>query len=316
MLRVVATALLVIGLLLAVIFSPQVGNSALFTRALHNFAHAPIFGSVAVALLFGFRAHERFVTQPVVRQYAIIFVLTMGLGLVTEAAQLVTGRDASWADLRTDGLGAAAFLLALGAFDPARVRASWGERTFLLLFALGAFALAAAPVARTALAYWHRAQVFPAIADFRRDSAAVFVFTRAAHADIVPVPEKWAGEAGERALRVHFLGEQWPSVELAELVPNWRRYRRLSLEIINPQSAEIVLSVRIDDRQHNKRFEDRYNGRFVLPPSARTVIRIPLEEIEAAPRDRKLDLEHIARLLLFKDASPGETIYVVGVRLE
>lgn len=311
-----AAAIVVIGLLLAVVFSPRLGDSTVLLRAVHDFAHAPIFGAVALASLFALRAHERFAVQPIVRQYVLVFLLSLGLGLVTEIAQLFTGRDASWSDLRTDGLGAAAFLIAASAFDRVRARVARAERLLLVLLALCVFAASAAPVLRIAVAYWYRAQAFPTIVEFKRGSAALFVLTRAAHADIVAVPDEWSVRPGERALRVQLRGEQWPTVELAEVAPDWRHYRQLTLELINPQSSELTLSIRIDDRQHNKRYEDRYNGRVLLAPRARTTIRIPLEEIAAGPRERKLDLANVARLLLFKPSAAGETIYLVRVWLE
>ena len=107
-------------LLLIVVFAPVPGDSR-FVNTLHNAAHGPIFGCIALLILLGLRALHLPANAIVSRQYAMAFVLAVGAGLATEVAQSLTNRDASWMDLRNDAIGALAFLLMFFPFD-ARIR--------------------------------------------------------------------------------------------------------------------------------------------------------------------------------------------------
>jgi hypothetical protein len=315
--RIGIAAVLLAVLLGAVVFSPQGGLSeTLWMGTLHNFAHGPIFGCVALLLLFGLRSHARFAGQSLVRQYLIVFALTALLGLATEIAQRFTGRDSSIEDLVTDMLGAASVLLLFAALDPGRkVRAR--NSAMLVVPGLIALGVLCWPLVLTARAYIDRARAFPAIADFTQGVGLRFISARHASIEVVPVPTQWAVSQGERALRVSLGGGDWPGIELWEPSPDWTGYRHLAIELFNPHAFELDLSMRIDDRHHNYQMDDRYNARIELPPQARTTIRIPLAEIESAPRGRKFDLERTARLLLFRrEATRNETFYLVRVSLE
>lgn len=314
--RIGPAALLLAVLLGTVIFSPRGGDDTLWTRTLHNFAHGPIFGCVALILLFGLRSHARFVSQSFVRQHLIVFALTALLGLATEIVQRFTGRDSSVEDLITDMLGAASFLLLFAAFDPGR-KVKARNRAPLVVPGLIALGVLCWPLVLTARAYIDRERAFPVIADFTQGAGVRFISARHATIEIVPVPAQWAEADGERALRVTLGGGDWPGIELWEPSPDWTGYRQLAIELFNPHAFELDLSMRIDDRHHNYQMEDRYNARIELAPRERTTIRIPLQEIESAPRGRKFDLQRAARVLIFRrEALHSETFYLVRVRLE
>lgn len=315
--RIGIAAVLLAGLLVAVVFSPQGGNNTLWMRTLHNFAHGPIFGCVALILIFGLRSVARFRDQSLVRQYLIAFALAVSLGLATEIVQRFTGRDASIEDLVTDLLGVAAALLLFAAFDPAHKTRASALRVSLVSAGLIVLGVLCWPLVLTAHAYVDRARAFPAIADFTQGFGLQFISARNADIEVVPMPSQWAAASGERALRVSLGSGTWPGIEIWEPSPDWTGYRDLTIELFNPHSFELDLSMRVDDRHHTYKMKDRYNARIELPPLERTTIRIPLEDIESAPRDRKFDLERTARVLIFRrEALQNETFYLVRVRLE
>jgi len=96
-----------------------------------------------------------------------------------------------------------------------------------------------------------------------------------------------------------------------------RGYRALTLDLVNPGDRPLELTLRILDRQHDWRFEDRYNGRLWLPPRSRQGFTIPLEAIANAPDRRRMDLAQIADVLLFRTggAELGE-FYLAGIALQ
>lgn len=315
MLRIGFPVVLLVCLLGAVIFSPQT-DSTLWNQTLHNFAHGPIFGSVALVVLASLRRLARFAMQPPAGQYLASFGIAVLLGLLTEIVQQYTGRDASIGDLITDALGAAAFLLVYGYFD--RVfRQRVNARSLLLLSGIAALVLLSWPLVVAARAYADRARGFPLIADFTQRVGMPFISAHNARTEVVSVPEPWAAAQDERALRIELVGTDWPGIEITEPYPDWTRHHYLALELVNPHPFVLSISMRIDDRKHNYEFEDRYNARFELPPQQRTTIRIPLEEIEKAPRGRSLDLRNVARILIFRrEALSGETLYLTRAKLE
>ena len=110
--------------------------------------------------------------------------------------------------------------------------------------------------------------------------------------------------------------ESFPGVTLEEPWPDWSRYRALVIDIVNPNDVEVLMTLRINDRQHNNRFADRFNRRLQLAPHQRSEIVIPLEEIARGPEQRAMDLSAIAKLMLFQDGRRGaQPIYLCGIRL-
>ncbi|MET0535715.1 MAG: VanZ family protein, partial [Steroidobacter sp.] len=116
--HVIALALIAI-LLAAVVFAPVPGDTR-WIRTLHNSAHAPIFGCVALLALFVIRS--RWQQSNLISQYTLALAAVFGLGVITELLQIPAGRDASFEDALHDVIGALAFLGIFAAFDP-RVRA-------------------------------------------------------------------------------------------------------------------------------------------------------------------------------------------------
>lgn len=316
--RSIACLLLLAALLGAVVFAPSFGDNSLWAATLHNLAHGPVFGCVALISLIGLRGFSWFETQKRTHQYVIAFAIAVVLGAASELAQVATGRDASWFDVGNDVLGAIAFLSIFAAFDTVSGGVQTrGRRGLTFFFGAVALLVLASPLAWTAYAYASRAKAFPQIANFSEGIGFGFLHARLSVIDITPVPEEWARFSEERALRIHFLPGPWPGIEFRETPPNWRGYRALLLDVTNPRDSTLTFIVRIDDRRHDGRYADRFNRRFEVPGATRSTIRIPLSDIESAPRDRKFDLANVARLLLFqpKGTEPG-VMYVSRVWLE
>lgn len=296
----------------AVVFAPM-GGHTLWLRTLHNFAHVPIFGGIAIAGLLMARAWSDAAVRGRWFGYCVGFALAALLGAATEAAQSVTGRDASWLDLGNDVLGAAAFLALFAAWDK-------GARTAVRVgaFAIGvvALAVAAMPLVTMGRAYAQRARVFPVVAEFEQALGTAFISTRFAAIAVEPLPASWSAEL-QRALRIDFYEDRWPGIEFTEPPADWRGYRALHVDVANPSAVPLAFTVRIDDFAHNGREADRFNRMFTLEPYARSTFVIPLEDIENAPRERRFDLARVRRIIVFRSQpSQAPTLYLVRMALE
>jgi hypothetical protein len=308
----VVTLIAIMLLCAAVVFSPK-GGEWLWSRRLHDLAHGPIFGCVAVLVLLSLRAGSPSSRRPIGKQYAIAFITAVALGALTEVAQFASRRDPSWWDVATDALGAAAFLLANAAFD-SRVRAA--VRRLVAWTSIGAAVLLLIPMISTAVAYLDRARSFPVIADITRGIGGDFWTTRLVETEIEDLPRTWS-TTRERGMFIEFLPGRWQGLDSREPPVDWSGYATLVVDLINPTGHDLEVVLRIEDRAHDGRYADRYNGELNIPPQTRSVFRIPLADIEAAPRGRKFELSKVNRILLFRrDSSQASSMYLVGMRLE
>lgn len=299
--------------LAAVVFAPVPGR-AQWVKVLHDFAHAPLFGAVAVLLLLIVRTHGKSGRLSPSLQYLLAFLLACILGALTELAQIPLNRDASWLDLHSDVLGAAGFLALFAAFDGGL---SATVRTLTAIAGVALLVFHSTPLAVAASAYAHRASEFPVLMEFSDRRDGYFVAPQWAQVSIRAVPQTWAARSGEPALYAAFSEGPWPGVDFFEPAPDWRGYRALALDIVNPTDVELVLGFRAHDAHHNNDFDDRFNRTLHVPARTRTVLRIPVADIESAPRTRPMDLARMADFLLFRSSgSAAEEMYVVAVRLE
>jgi hypothetical protein len=282
-------------LLLIVVFAPVPGHSR-FIDTVHNAAHGPIFGSIAVLILLWLRGRAASTHQPVVRQYATAFLVAVALGLATEIAQSLTNRDASWMDLRNDALGALALLLLFFAFDR-RVRAhsGWGTTATALLVGLTLIGILAAPIGRSVLKYRERDRQFPTLAGYDR----YFISQRDAVVAPERMPERWAAVPGEAAMRVSLRPRTYSGISFIELSPDWSAHSTLLLDLTNPGPTDLLLRLRINDVAHTQAFNDRFNRYLTLRAGSREVFRVALEDVRRAPQGRAMRLDAIAEMTLF-----------------
>lgn len=312
-------ALTLTGILLAaVVFAPAPGRGR-WIAALHDTGHAPIFGCVAGLSLFLLRARERFRSLSILRQYLAALVLTTLLGAATEIAQHLTGREGSFADLARDALGAAAFLVLYAAFDSQirHVANPWRIRSVGVVSALLVFALLGTPLARAALEYRARAQRFPVLADFSQQFDSYFIAQNRVKIELRPMAPQWSTGKGETTLDVHFAAEPYPGIAIFEPAADWRGYSTLALDLTNPTATQLRVVLLVNDAQHRNVYADRFNKVVHIPPQTRSVVRVSLAEIEAAPARRRMDLSAIATVALFRAEPRGGTqMYVSRLWLE
>jgi hypothetical protein len=189
-------------LLLAVVLAPIPGSTR-WIGALHDTAHAPIFGFVAILLLIAARRDARLGRMPPWTGYVLAFCASALLGVATELAQIPMGRDATLSDAGRDVLGAFAFLVMFAAFDPVlQGRAhAFSRRIVLALLTLPLLFVAVKPGVDAAAAYARRAAQFPVLADFSARFDDYFIQPNWSVLTIASPAQKYA-RVGERALHV------------------------------------------------------------------------------------------------------------------
>jgi len=120
---------------------------------------------------------------------------------------------------------------------------------------------------------------------------------------------------GARSLKVDMYPSKYPGVTLQLYDHDWRSYKVLQFYVFNPQSEDVRLSVRIDDKKDYPPDGDSYKNKYSLSPGV-TMIRIPLEGLRANQSERMIDLKNIHRIILYTvNPAAKITLYYDFIRL-
>lgn len=307
-----AAILLVLPALLSLLLFVTIPGEGLWHKVLLDATHGPIFATIAVLLLSLQPAHARDST----RSQAIAFAGAVALGGLIEILQTLGHRPGSWFDLMTDAAGAATGL-ALWRLHRAwkAPTASTGGRAgpaWALAVALAGITIVAWPPLQAAQAYARRAAEFPVIADFGSASDPSFVETQGSSAAVVELPAPWAQSQGESALRIAYRDGGPRAVQIVEPSGDWSAYSTVAVDLTNPGDSELRLTFRIFDASHDMDYRDRFNLPVAVPPRTRTTVRVALAAVEAAPASRRMDLGHVADVMLFGQPGDGSGEFYVS----
>ena len=281
---------------------PLPASDTYAARAIENAGHTPLFLAGTLFILSILRHDLR---MDGARLYALAGFIGAGAGIASEAIQKPLKRDASWEDVIADCVGALVALAVFALYDRWR-RLGAPARAALLLIVAGCVVVYVAPIVSMVRAYLHRDGQFPVLASF--DSNAELSWM---------VSFGLSREIRDGALDVSFEAEHYPGVSFYEPVPDWSRYHTLVIDAENPDADVLHFGVRVHDFGHGREFSDRFNRRLELAPGARQQLRIPLEEIRHAPRNRLMNMAQISNLTLFRIHGPGAThLRLYSMRLE
>ena len=293
------------ALALVVVFAELPGRPLIF-HALQKLAHPGVFAIIALGILVLERQRPR-ASRAIWLEYLVAAVVAVAIGGATELGQIFTHRDPSLRDVGLDARGAACALAFAAVFDIRCRPAPRPGRWRALYLTVGALlvAISLAPLAWTVAGYALRSGRFPVlfVPDTRLD--LLFVSGGGARLERIPVPASLAHAPGELALRVPLLTRPYAGVSLDEPSADWSRYRSLAVEVTNPGHTDLDLNIRVHDRAHDFTVEDRFNATATIAPGHRQTLEFPLAAIRAAPRDRPLDLSHIAGVTLYRSAPNG-----------
>jgi len=271
-------------------------------RTIENAGHTPLF---FVGTLFVLAILRQDFGVGGVRLYALAGFLGALTGVLSEILQTPFNRDASWEDVTADCVGV---LLALAVHAMLRHRPVNQRvmRAAALLIVAGCLVAYFSPIVSMVRAYLHRDGQFPVLARF--DS---------------PVELYWIVGFGIRreirdgVLDIEFDRAQYPGLSFHEPVPDWRRFGTLAVDVENPETRLLKLGVRVHDIGHGRAFFDRFNRGFELAGGERRTLRVPLEEIRHAPRNRLMNMAEISDVTLFRTHdSPSQHMRLHSMWLE
>lgn len=284
------------------LFVPLPISNSIAGRTLENAGHTPLFALITLGCLLVLRNDFG---QKGARLYLLAGLLGVATGFLTEVIQKPLARDASWGDVMSDTVGVACGLALFALFDR-QSGLRKGARAVAFLIALTCITMYVAPVVRMTRAYLHRNAQFPVLADFSSRIELFWIVGYGANRRI---------ERG--ALEVDFDADTFPGISLHEPMPDWRHYRTLAIDVENPATESLNLGVRVHDRGRGRVYNDRFNRRFQLGAGERRIVRIPLEDIRNAPRNRRMNMAQVSDVTLFRGGRSGSRqLRVYSLRLE
>ncbi|MBV1871171.1 MAG: VanZ family protein [Gammaproteobacteria bacterium] len=294
-------------------------HNTLLEKRLWDFGHLPLFMALAFASLpyltqaIGLSKNKKLT---VLKYFGSIVVL----GMVIEIVQWVTGRNASFSDLRKDTLGALLIYLCFYFRDIKSRPIRWVSWVVALLW-LG---FESQPVTEAAIDRWRMNASMPVLADFETQAELTRWnggrFQRAEMERDFPSESisDYSPNTINHALMVSFHTDGYSGIVGDGLHSDWRGFKALKMDINNPSAAFLKLNIKIEDRVSmgkDRSYQNRYNGMYTLQPGDNEV-RISLDAVSNAPHSRVIDLGDVARLSLFFNNAPQKGhIYIDNVTL-
>ncbi len=276
-------------------------------RSVWEFGHIFAFFVWTVAVLVTYEPFARLSLQ---RQLVLTLPVVISVGALIELAQVVLGRSYSALDIVNDLLGSTAAI----AFVSYRGSSASTRSLAIIRGVIVAFLVIQSwPVAKTliddTIAWWQ----FPLLADFETP----FELTRWRGTDRITI-DKRMSRHGTASLSVLLQVAKYSGASLQHFPADWRGYMALRLSIHNPLPGIFPITISVHDARHvetGRAYSDRFTTTIRLY-SGWNEIEIPLDQIETAPRSRRLDLRAVRDVsILAVDVHEPRVIYIDNVGL-
>jgi hypothetical protein len=310
--RQLALGLAFITGLLVVVLGQLPGNSLLWREA-QNSAHILAFGGLSIIALIGLRTIEQLNFLKPLWGYLLAAIISLSAGIAVELVQWGIGRDAELHDIQRDLIGIVSFLGLYTVFDPdlAAYRLRYGKKRLygVALLSLLLFITGLIPLISLTIFTYQKNTAFPRLIDFEQHWPLAFISPQDARIEIVRRPDQWQDEQQLDVARITLFPSRYPGFALHEPVSQWSGFRYLSFKIY--AETGLTLALRINDRQHNQAYEDRYTTALSVSPGINHY-RISLDEIRTGPSFRELDMDSIDKLMLFATEPDTPLQFYVG----
>ena len=313
--------MIAVGGVMVVIDTAYLPGSSRLLHELNDLGHIPLFGILGIALLHLLCGLTGNCGGRTSLCYALALVGGISLGVLSELIQYWGPRDADFTDLLKDSVGVVTALAIYASFDrrtrergplarPALRRLlRWGGVTTLLI--------AATPTILWAISFGDRNARFPVI--YASDSYWSNRFVRATDAmfgragmDVTTDP---SGES-VTGMELQFAFGHYPGIVIMDVYPDWSGYDSLILVMHVPDSSDLALGLRIDDRKNNREYWDRFQATMELNPGTNR-LAFSLDDIRRSPRNRAMDMTDVVALLVYGNPTvAGRRVLLEEIRLK
>lgn len=295
----------VVLLVLLFVGGPASDDSRLY-RDLWDTGHFVLFAGLSFLLLHLSILESR---HPLIK-LTVVLAFCIGFGFLTEYMQVYAGRSFEIKDILNDVFGGL-FIYFVGLIH---------RRRFIinnLLFALLAIMMLLMGTRTFLISIvdeWRISQSFPVLSDFERYSELRRWKARSAR--ILSSDEFYT--SGQRAMKVYFGGNHYPSVNLRYFKKDWTDFQTLNFSIYNPSDQALSFEIKLTDEIHPQfhfNYHDRFNRTIHASPGWNHY-QVDLQDVREAPDMREMDLSQMRRFGIFM-RRPGRviTFYLDNVHL-
>ncbi|MGD8581957.1 MAG: VanZ family protein [Gammaproteobacteria bacterium] len=243
-------------------------------------------------------------------QWVTILAVTLVTGVMIEIMQYGTTRTPDTGDILRDLTGSLLVLV----FGPAGLRLQSVRRRYFLRNIVMVLVLVQLwPLTKSLIDEAIARRQFPLLSGFETP----FEIERW-QSDGTLAIEPMLPATESRLLRISLTTAEYSGASLRYFDGDWVSARTLQVSLYNPDSYPLRITCRIHDRQHtdgDMEYEDRFNRSYLLMPGWNQ-IEINLDEVEKSPANRKMDMRHIQKIMLFAVSLPSpRMLYLDEMRL-
>ena len=297
--------LLIVGTVLLFIGGPDY-HSSRSLKNLWDLGHILYFALRTIVL----SQWDYIARRPLLWQWFYILAITLVAGITIELLQYGTSRTPNTGDIIRDLTGS---FLAL-TFGPMAIKLKSGrQRHYLQLSATALTLIMLWPLTKSVIDETISRYQFPLLSGF----------------DTPFEIDRWSGKglsiesitktSDSRLLKIPLTTDRYSGAALKYFDASWKSFRTLKISLYNPDTTQLQITVRINDRQHNdgyEEYEDRYNRSFKLVPGW-NLLELDLDEVKYSPADRVMDMNDISGLGLFTvSLSTPRILYINEVQLK
>jgi len=282
-------SLFIVVFVLALMFLPLTTESLWIREAL-NSGHTIFFFFLSFHIYRSLKKHTN-ISKTYLIAVIVVFVGIL-LGILIEVVQTFLNREASVVDLYRDVMGIFAGLC-LVASSEAKKMCKPVYRFLSLAAAIALLLLALAPLMQLSVHYIQRNRAFPVVVDLGANWSGSFVDY--SHVELLPGEDL---NKKDKRHQVLFGPGRFSGISVREPVADWSTYRYLKFSVASYEEADLVLVLRVHDKQHNQDYSDRFNQALVVHPGINEY-SLALSSIREGPVTRQLELRQIAGLILF-----------------
>ena len=276
-------------------------------KYLWDIGHIVFFSALSTLILLDLSTLKK---MSFLRQCVAIVLMTIILGILIELIQAGTKRTVDILDIIRNLIGT---FVAISFLAPANKTVPKSYLRTLQVLTIFMAILAVLPFAKAAADELLAQMQFPVLSDFETPFEI----------------DRWSGSAklsiddeihfhGKSSLKVVLKTSNYSGASLKYFPGNWVNYKHLHLNIFNPLNEPLKIKCRIHDRRHaegNQAYNDRFNKSLVLLKGWNQIV-IPLEQVENAPKTRKLDLRRVQQLSVYVYRLPHpRVIYIDKISL-
>lgn len=260
----------------------------LWLRELFNAGHTVLFFIISFVLYSLLHDSQRFSDIKIV--YLLVLLIGLLFGVTIEMLQGFLQRESSIDDIYRDFLG---LMSGISALVLSRL-ASMPDKIMLAVLSSGLLFVGMFSFLQISLHYVQRSDAFPLIIEFEKKWATSFMrFNNA-----VLLVDANAEGSKPKMFRVRFDAGSYPGISIIEPEENWLSFNTLRFNVFSNNAADVELTLRIHDKEHNQNYDDRFNRSFNIQPGLNEIV-VNLNEVQSGPAGRKLDMENIAGITLF-----------------